>query len=111
MPSEGTETLILAFTLKTGQSVAQNRCTTFLFGLFYQRIDIYRNLISLISDYKVQGYGRDRTKQIGNFAFFIDFSSTQPAQVLGNADLRYHLSRLNQYTAHLLQDDNAISVY
>ena len=36
MTSEGTETLILAFTSKTGQSVAHNRH----FGFFCQRLDI-----------------------------------------------------------------------
>ena len=29
------------------------------------------------------------------------FSSTQPAPMLGNADLRYHLSRLNQNSQHI----------
>ena len=41
---------------------------------------------------------RDRTKQTGFFAFSIVFSSTQPAPVFGNADFRYHLSRLNKNT-------------
>ena len=29
------------------------------------------------------------------------FSSAQPAPMLGNADLRYHFSRLNQNTQHI----------
>ena len=33
--------------------------------------------------------------------FSIDFSSTKPAQVIGNADLWYHLSRHNQNTQHI----------
>ena len=43
MTSEGTETLILAFTLKAGQSVAHNRSGIFLFGFFCQRIDYKLN--------------------------------------------------------------------
>ena len=56
MTSEGTKTLILALTLKTGQSVAHNRDGIFLFGFFCQSMDIFRHLISLISDSR--GYSR-----------------------------------------------------
>ena len=48
MTPEGSETLILALTSKTGQSVAHNRHNIFLFGFFYQRGDILRYFISLI---------------------------------------------------------------
>ena len=37
MTPEGTETLILAITSKTGQSVAHNRYRIYLFGFFGQR--------------------------------------------------------------------------
>ena len=48
MTPEGSETLILALTSKTGQSVAHNRHIICLFGFFYQRGDILRYFISLI---------------------------------------------------------------
>ena len=41
MTSEGTKTLILAFISKTGQSIAHNRHEKFLFGFFFQRMDIF----------------------------------------------------------------------
>ena len=50
MMPEGIETLILAFTLKTGQSVVHNRHKIFLFGIFCPRKDIFRHFIGLISD-------------------------------------------------------------
>ena len=40
MTSECTETLILAFTSKMGQSVVHNRLGIFLFGFFCQRMNI-----------------------------------------------------------------------
>ena len=55
---EDTEILILAFTSKTGQSVALNRHRIFLFRFFSQREDIFRHFISLISDSRVQEYSR-----------------------------------------------------
>ena len=58
MTSEGTETLILLFTSKTRQSVANNRRGIFLFGFFCQEIDIFRHFIRLISDSRVQGNSR-----------------------------------------------------
>ena len=45
MTSEGTETLILVLTSKTGQSVTHNRHKIFSFGFFYQREDIFRHFI------------------------------------------------------------------
>ena len=48
MTPEYTETLIFAFTSKTGQSVAQHRNRIFLFGLFCQREDIFWHFIGLI---------------------------------------------------------------
>ena len=50
MNSEVTETLILTFTSKTGQSVAHNRHRRFSFGFFCQREDIFGHFIGLISD-------------------------------------------------------------
>ena len=47
---EGTETLFLAFILKTGQSVAHNRLKILSFVFFYQREDIYRHFIGRTSD-------------------------------------------------------------
>ena len=41
MTPEGTDALILAFTLKTGQSVARYTHRIFLFGFFSQREDIH----------------------------------------------------------------------
>ena len=60
MTTEGTQTVILAITLKTGQSVAHNRHGIFLFGSFCQRMDIgvhvFMHFISSILDSRVQGY-------------------------------------------------------
>ena len=47
MTLECNETLILAFTSKTGQSVAHNRHGIFIFGFFYQREDVLRHFIGL----------------------------------------------------------------
>ena len=58
MTPEGSETLILALTSKTGQSVAHNRHIVFLFGFFYQREDILRYFIGLISDSRYKGFWR-----------------------------------------------------
>ena len=58
MTPEGTETLILAFTSKTGHSVAHNRQRIFLFGFFCQREDIFRHFIGLISDSRRKGFSR-----------------------------------------------------
>ena len=58
MKPEGTETLILAFTSKMGQSVAHNRHRIFLFGFFCQREDIFRHFIGLISDSRLKGFSR-----------------------------------------------------
>ena len=58
MTSEGTETLILAFTSKTGQSVAHYSHEIFLFESFCKKMDILRNFISLISDSIAEGYSR-----------------------------------------------------
>ena len=96
MMSEGTKTLILTFTSKPGQPVERTRHRIFKFEFCCQREVIFRHFIGLISDFKVTG---DITKQRGFFSSI--FSSTQPTPVLGNADLRYHLSRLNQNTQHI----------
>ena len=48
MMQEGSETLILALNSKMGQSIAYNRHIIFLFGFFYQRVDILRYFIGLI---------------------------------------------------------------
>ena len=58
MTSEGTNTLILAFTSKMGQSVAHNTLRIFSFGLFCPREDIFRHLIGLISDSRPKGVSR-----------------------------------------------------
>ena len=70
MMSEGTKTLILAFTLKTGQSVGQ-----------HNRVKQTQNIIFL-------------------FYFFLSEGGTQPASVLGNADLWYNRSLLGQSAHH-----------
>ena len=51
---EYTETLILTFTSKTGQSVAQyrHRIRIFLFGFSCQKEDIFLHFIGLISDFR-----------------------------------------------------------
>ena len=58
MTSEGTDTLILAFTVKTGQSLARKTHRFFLFGFFYQREDIFRHFIGIISDSRHKGFSR-----------------------------------------------------
>ena len=58
MTPEGIKTLILAFTLKKGQSVEHTRHRIILFGFFCQREDILRHFIGLISDSKLKGYSR-----------------------------------------------------
>ena len=62
MMPEGTDTLFLAFTSTTGQSVA--RCThrIFLFGYFCQREDTPGHFIGLISESRPKR-SRDRKKQ------------------------------------------------
>ena len=58
MTLEGTETLILAFTSKTGQSIAHNRHKLFSFGFFYQREDIFRHFRGRTSGSRLSGYSR-----------------------------------------------------
>ena len=58
MTSEGTGTLILAFTSKTGQPVARYTHQIFLFGFFYQREDIFMHFISLILSSRHKGFAR-----------------------------------------------------
>ena len=58
MTSEGTDTLILAFTSKTGQSVARHTHRIFLFGFFYQREDIFMHFIGLILRTRHKGFAR-----------------------------------------------------
>ena len=58
MTSEGTDALVLAFTSKTGQSVARYTHRIFLFGFFSQREDIYTHFISLISSSRHEGFAR-----------------------------------------------------
>ena len=67
MMSEGTKTLILALTSKTGQSVVHNGHGIFLFGFFCQRMDIFRYFISLIQTPEFKDT-RDRSKQMGLFS-------------------------------------------
>ena len=74
-----------------------------LFLFFYQRENIFRHFIGLISDFRHKGFSR---KNLTKGSFSLIFISTQPAPVLGNPDLRYHLSRLNQNPQHLLQGAN-----
>ena len=80
--------------------MAHNRQTIFLFRFFFQEDDIFRHFICLFQtpDLKVI---RDRTKRRRILAIFSSFSSSQPGPVLGSADLRYHLSRLNQNAQHI----------
>ena len=58
MTSEGTDTLILAFNSKTGQSVALYTHRFFLFGFFYEREDICMHFIGLILSYRYTGFAR-----------------------------------------------------
>ena len=60
MTSEGTDALILAFTSKTGQSVARYTHQIFLFGFFSQREDILTHFISLISSSRHKGFARKK---------------------------------------------------
>ena len=59
MMSEGTDTLILAFTSKTGQSVARYTHRFFLFGFFNQREDIFMHFIGLILSSRHKGFARE----------------------------------------------------
>ena len=72
MTSEGTDTLILAVTSKTGQPVACDTHQIFLFGFFYQREDIFLHFICHFQAPDIKG-SREITKQRGFFAFLIDF--------------------------------------
>ena len=56
MTSDGTETLILAFTSKTGKYVENCRHRFFLFGFFCQSDDIFKHFICLIQDSRLQGF-------------------------------------------------------
>ena len=58
MTSEGTDALILAFTSKTGQSVARYTQRIFLFGFFSQREDIFTHFIGLILSSRHKGFAR-----------------------------------------------------
>ena len=58
MTSEGTDTLIFAFTSKTGQSVACYTHRFFLFGFFSQRGDIFTHFIGIISSSIHKGFAR-----------------------------------------------------
>ena len=59
MMSEGTDTLILAFTSKTGQSVARLPHRIVLFGFFNQREDMFTHFIGLISSSRHKGFARN----------------------------------------------------
>ena len=73
MTSEGTDTLIFAFTLKTGQSVARYTHRIFLFLFFSQREDIFTHFIGLISSSRHKGI-REKELNKGEFLHFsIDF--------------------------------------
>ena len=68
MTSEGTDTLILAFTSKTGQSVARLPHRIVLFEFFNQREDIFTHFIGLISSSRHEGLNKE------DFLYFlIDF--------------------------------------
>ena len=69
MTSEGTDTLIFAFTSKTGQSVARYTHRIFLFGFFSQREAIFTHFIGLISSSR---HKRVREKELnkGEFLHF-----------------------------------------
>ena len=69
MTSEGTDALILAFTSKSGQSVARYTYQIFLFGFFSQREDIFTHFISLISSSRDKGFTRKNYTK-GNFSIF-----------------------------------------
>ena len=58
MTSEGTDTLILAFTSKAGQSVARYTHRIFLFGFFNQSEDIFMHFIGLILSSRHKGFAR-----------------------------------------------------
>ena len=60
MTSEGTTTFILAFTLKTGQSVAKSKKRGLkIFYLEFSVLQrIHLSIFGLISDYRLKGYSR-----------------------------------------------------
>ena len=86
MTSESTDTLILAFTSKTVQSVAHYRHRIFFFFFFFfcQREDIFRHCIGLISDFR-----QVLEIELNEEFFLFDFYLIKPAPVLGIVDLRY----------------------
>ena len=60
MSIEDTDTLILAFTSKTGRSVARNTHRIFLVGFLCQREDIITHLIGIFSDSRCKGFSRKK---------------------------------------------------
>ena len=73
MTSEGTDTLILAFTSKTVQSVARNTQNLFYWD-FSVRERIYLGILKpSFQTPDVKG-SRDRATKRGLFAFFVDFT-------------------------------------
>ena len=71
-------TLILPFTSKTGQSVAQNKQKIFFIWVLLVLEDIFWHFIGLISDSDLKGT-RDRTKRTGIVAFFNRFLARHPS--------------------------------
>ena len=69
MTSEGTDALILAFTSKTGQSVARYTHRILLFGFFSQREDISTHFIGPISSSRHKGFAKMNLTK-GNFSIF-----------------------------------------
>ena len=100
MTTEGTKTLILALTSKTGQSIEYKALIIFIWIFLSERgyLKAFYKLNFRLQTYRVLETELNKSEFLN---FFIDFSYTQPAQVLGNADLLYQLSRINQTTQHI----------
>ena len=71
--SEGTDTLILAITIKMGQAVAHFIHRFLLFVVFYQQKDTFGNFISQFSDSRLKRFSRQNLKEKDLLHFFIDF--------------------------------------
>ena len=98
MTSEGTKNVDFGLYLENGTICSAYQTPNIFIWIFLS--DIFRHFKFQTPEFKDT---RDRTKQIRIFFKVFDrfFSSAQPP-VLGNADLRYHISRLNQNTHHIL---------
>ena len=100
MTSEGSDTLILPFTSKMGQSVAENRQMVFYFGFTSKERTYFGILYAYFQTPDLMGT-RDITKRIGIFVFFKSiYIPAFPPPILGIPDIQRHLSRHYETSSH-----------